>query len=413
MSASHSLVQTVEPKAFLATRDKNNLTVHCIAGDGPGEGLPEGVQVKRHAFADLAKAGTLEDLSAMFGRQEIAYDPTRIVSRIRGIVRLANEFRLAARRSIRQIAFEPRSRTVYVVLAERASRDSNKVGRLMLDLAVAGRKWQRSGVDCNLSVRVCTQVPPASLLVLVDRLSRPRSVYRRVVSGWPRLMAALSLSTAVATPVAAQAVKSANVTANTGVTVSSGVKGDLGAAIAAPITDTIGAQLDIGAGTDGYLGAGGQLFLRDSELGLVGLTSSIETLDDKVLYRLGAKTEFYLSSVTLGGGAGWQGGDGKGGAFGALDLSFYATPDFVLRGSADLSPDLQLYRVGAEWRPGFDALPGLSLYSDFEHGSEGDDAARVGLIYHFGEDGVSLMERDRKWKTQSTIFNRRALKYVS
>lgn len=283
----------------------------------------------------------------------------------------------------------------------------------MLKLALAARRWQTSGIDCHLSVRVCNKVPAAALLVPVDRASVDRPLKHRLISKWRQLVVAMGISALFASPAVAQGVNHANITTATGVTVDSGAKGDLGVQFAAPITGALGAQVDVGLGADGYAGAGGQLFVRDPDLGLLGLTAAVEALDEKVLYRLGAKSEFYLKALTAGVSAGWQSLDDKEGAFGSLDLSYYATPDFALRGSADLSPDLQLYRVGAEWRPGFDALPGLSLFSDFEHGSDGANAAKVGLAYHFGEDGVSLMERDRNAKTGSNIFHRQQLNYVS
>lgn len=414
MSDLISRIRRTDRRAFLATGSEAALTVHSVKHGGAVVMADEGISLRRYPVEDLVRAQTLEDLSSSFGQEPILYDPTRIVRRLRGLVRLAAAFRRASRHDISQIVYEPRSRTVYVKITEgSAAAGDERIGKLLRLLALAAQRWQTSGIDCHLSVRLCETFPPASLLVPVDRRSIGSSLTARIASGWQSVLAVIGFSAAVATPAAAEAVKQTNLTTYVDVTVNSGTKGDFGGQLALPITGSLGAQIDLGGGTDGYLGGGGQLFLRDRNLGLIGLTASIEALDDKTMYRIGAKAEYYLDKLTIGGNVGYQSLDQADGTYGGIDLRFYATPDFALRGGAELSPDLQLYSVGAEWRLGFDALPGLSIYSDVEHSSEGDTAARIGLIYHFGENGVSLMSRDRNMKTGTTIFNRMPFKYVS
>jgi hypothetical protein len=407
-------IRRADKRAFLATGWEHALVVHSVWQTDDSAALQPGVICKRHALSKLSQERTLEHLSNALGKDPILYDPTRVVSRLHGLVRLAAEFRAAAPRDIVQIALEPRSRTVYVVMREAGpdERDLRK-GQLLNTLAKATQRWQRTGIDCHLSIRLCERLPPAALLVLVDRKSARRQILPRLASGWRKGLAVLGVSTAIATPAAADAVKEINATALAGVVVNSSAKGDFGGSFDAPVTESLGAQIDIGVGADSYIGAGGQLFIRDPDIGLLGLTASVEALDEKVMYRVGSKAEYYLNRLTLAGTVGYQSLDQADGAYGSVDLSFYASPDLALRAGADLSPDLQLYNVGAEWRPGFDALPGLSIYSDFEHDSHGGNAARIGLIYHFGEHGVSLMERDRTMKTSTSIFNRAPLKYVS
>lgn len=411
-------VKQADRRAFLATGSAEVLTIHTLTRAADVAKIDGSVQFRHYSAAQLFAAGSLEGLCGLFGNERVLYDPTSVVRRSRGIVRLAAAFRRAARRDIGQIAFEPRSRTLYVQMTPENLREQDRrIGRVLGKLADAARSWQTAGIDCHVSVRLCSMLPAATILVPVDRQSLRKGLIPKLVSAWRQVLGGVGLSTAFATAAVAQAVDKANVTTSTGVTVSSAVKGDFGGQVALPIAGSLGASLDIAAGTDGYIGGGAQLFLRDPELGLIGLTGSVEALDEKVLYRLGAKTEFYLKSLTLGGSVGLQTMDNvdenPNGVYGGVDLSFYATPDFALRGGAELSPDLQLFSVGAEWRPGFDALPGLSIYSDFEHGNDGENAAKVGLIYHFGEDGMSLIERDRRQTTSTTIMNRHQLKYVS
>ena len=402
-------VRSVDKRAFLATRQGEELLVHTVMA---GVEAKPGLRVEWHDPSALHKARTLQDLSAAFGNGAIAYDPTHIFKRLRGIVRLAAELRRAIGKDISQIAFEPRVRKLYLVLNETRAMDDNAVGRLLLQVATVARNWQADGIDCHISIKLCRRLPPAALLVPVDRRSIRASAFAGLFSGWRSALAALGLSAAAATPVAAQAVDGANFTSS--VLVNSEGKTDFVAKVTPPVVDNLGAQLDLGLGTDGYRGAGGQLFLRDPELGLLGLAASAEELNDNTLYRLGAKTEFYLQSLTLGANSGIQSREGDSAAFGGVDVSLYAAPDFAIRGQADFTPDLELYRVGVEWRPGFDALPGLSVFSDFEYGSDDESSARVGLVYHFGDDaGTPLMQRDRTQSTGSTIFNRQVLNYVS
>ena len=412
MSDTTAKIRNVDRRAFLATREGDILHLHTLSEIQQSNAGTE-VLVKRHKLDDLTSARTLEDLVNHFGSHAIAYDPTRIIGRLRGVVRLAAEMRRQLVRDIREIAFEPRSRTLYVTLSQFHSVDDKHIGPILVKLALAARDGRTEGLDCHISVKLCAKLPSAAVLVPADRASIPNRALPRLFAGWKHAFAALGLTAFAAGPVAAQAVDGANAQAYGGSTVISDAKGDFGGKIAAPISDNVGAQVDIGAGTDSYLGAGAQLFLRDPEFGLLGLTASAESLDELELYRFGAKTELYLQALTVGARGGVQNDEGERGGFGGIDLSFYAVPDFALRGNADLSPDLELYRVGFEWRPGFDALPGLSMYSDFEHGSDGENAARVGLVYHFGEEGVSLMQRDRASSTATTIFNRRQIQYVS
>jgi hypothetical protein len=247
----------------------------------------------------------------------------------------------------------------------------------------------------------------------VDRASIGKALLARVSTGWRQFLAAAGLVAVGSAPAFAQGVEKLNVDTYAGATINSSTEGDLGAKLAMPVIGNLGAQVDLGYGTDDYVGAGGQLFLRDAKVGLFGLSGSAESLDDEVMYRLGAKTEFYLDAITLGGAAGNQWLEGSDGAYGSVDLSLYAGPNFALRGSTEFTPDLNLYRAGVEWRPGFDALPGLSIYADFEHSDDGENAGKVGMLFHFSADGVTLMDRDRKHNTRSAIFNRKVISYVS
>lgn len=412
MSDVISRIRSADSRSFLATLEDGLLNVHTLS-DSPSGLAGSGVRIKRHKLANLTSARTLEELARQFGSHAIAYDPTRIIGRLRGIARIAKEMRRQVGRDINEIAFEPRSRTLYVTLSKSHSADDRQIGRTLVKLAIAARDGRAEGLDCHISVKLSAKLPTAAILVAADRASIRGRVMPRLFAGWKQALAALGLTAVTAGPVAAQAVDGANIQTYAGASVISDAKGDLGGQIAMPLGGVAGGQVDLGAGTDGYLGAGAQLFLRDPEIGMLGLTVSAESLDELELYRFGAKTELYLQALTAGARGGVQTLEGEQGGFGGIDLSFYAVPDFALRGTADLSPDLELYRVGFEWRPGFDALPGLSVYSDYEHGSDGENAARVGLVYHFGQEGVSLMQRDRSQNTATTIFNRNQIRYVS
>jgi len=370
------------------------------------------VRIKRHRMRALLGPKSLEDLVGRLGQGDVVYDPTRIVTRAALLVGLARSIRRSLPAKIRAIGFETRRRTLYVILdAKTHDRAPQSLRATMAVVAKAVETWRNaSRPEFDLSVRVGFDAPPASRLVAVDSSSvitgligLLRTEFGRVarIFGLAALFGAGSAAAAHAAdtggPANEPAVSQPNLTIITkgGLTDDAG-RGDLYAKGTLPLGDAFGVQLEGGIGLDDYYGVAGHLFTRDPGFGLLGAYASYENDDDIDISRVAAEAELYLNTITLGGDIGYQGGDVEHGVFGRVDLKFYATPDFILSIGGETSPGIDLGRISAEWRPGFDALPGLSLFADGEFGSHNYESVRIGFTYHFGSSSSSLIDRDRR-----------------
>jgi hypothetical protein len=373
-------------------------------------GGPVLCHVKRHSVRALFRPKSLEALTSRFGHGQIVYDPTRIVSRMTSLVSLARSIRLSLTSKISAIGFESRRRTLYVILDKQAQdRSVDSLRETMARIARVVEGWRNQArPDFDLSVRVGFDAPPASRLVAVDSLSVTTNVMNVLSGKLAQVVRALGIAalfgagTAVAADVgsgqpAQPAVSQPNLTIiHKGGTTDGELQGDFYAKGTMPLGDLLGVQIEGGIGSDDYYGVAGHLFARDPEFGLLGAYSSFESINNVELSRFAAEAELYLNSVTIGGDLGYQSGEVDEGVFGRVDLKFYASPDFVLSAGGELSPGVELARVGAEWRPGFESLPGISLFADGEFGSDNYDSVRVGFTYHFGSSSSTLIDRDRK-----------------
>jgi hypothetical protein len=390
-----------------------------------GAGFQMPVRVVRHRQSKLESVRSLETLVSRLGDGGIIYDPTAIGNRASKLVALAKSLRFGMARSVSTMAFEPRRRTLYLIL-------DNKHSRSMAALATSLRKahgilsgWEQGAKPgFDLAVRVGFELPPGARVVAIDNRSVVSGLFDRMKRNVARAAATLGLATAfgltatsvhAADPMASgnePAVSAPNVTVITKAGDYDGdFASDVGAKITVPLGDSFGAHFEGQGGTDGYVGVGGELFWRDPSVGLLGVYGTFEKLDGVDMTRIAAEAELYLNQVTLGAILGDQSGDVDSGMFGRVDLRFYATPDFVLRAGGELSPGIDLARVGAEWRPGFEALPGLSLFADGEFG-EDYTAVMSGIRLHFGGSGTTLVDRDRREDPSSKLDNRPELKTV-
>jgi len=62
-------------------------------------------------------------------------------------------------------------------------------------------------------------------------------------------------------------------------------------------------------------------------------------------------------------------------------------------------------RVGLEWRPALDALPGMSITADANATSTGNYRATFGLHFQVGGSTDSILSRDRKSDPGTAIWN--------
>ncbi len=433
-SALDKLVSSLRTPVFLAGIDEGSrpcLTLHTTTPGArrnlrreteralTGAGIRGRCKVKEHGAKRLAKDDSLEKLVRRFRHDSIVFDPTGGVGRAQAVTRCAKSIRKALGDGIAGIYLEPWRRVLYVVLRRDAVMQDGKVASARVrtiesSLAAAvgqavGQAVSAGAKPLELAIRVGFR-PPSIPVVPVDHASA------RAVSARPQLLSKLRTGSIAATVaaffgigVAGTAMAEGPAVSGPNAKISAGggvVDGDaaglaLGSATV-PLGDNLGAQIDglYGRiGGDLRWGAGGHLFWRDPDKGMLGLTGSYsrrEDHDPDWMSRVGVEGEVFLGRITASAQGGYQFGDVDEGEFGRIDLRWYATDDFMLSAGGEVETGDFVGRLKAEYQPGLSALPGLSLFADGEIGEDNWSRAFVGIRYYFGAKTKSLIRRHRE-----------------
>lgn len=377
-------------------------------------GIDAYCRVKAYKPARLRKARSLSRLTAGFAHETALFDPTGCVQRAQAVVRCAGALRETMGGRLRGVYLHAASRTLYVVLR----RDGMMVGGKLEPsrrLAVEGElrramiRWQASEAAPLLLALQVGFAPPRVPVVAVDEASLPNG-------GLPTgLLGALRSGSIVAGLAALFGVGLAGSGKTEGPAVSEtnvfldargGIDGGDGAGVVTgtltvPLGFSFGASAEAAGGVvgdgDGYWGIGGNAFWRDPDVGLLGIFGSYQERDDADRARFGARGSWYLDRLTLSGRFGYQtgdAGDGDDGAFGRVLLRWYATDNFAVHAGGEIEPDDDYFTVGAEFQPGWESLPGLSIFADGEYGGD-DSRTFVGVRYYFAQP-KTLIDRHRK-----------------
>jgi hypothetical protein len=399
-------------------------------------GIGTDCKVVVHTAAALRRKRSLEAFNDTFGDGETVFDPTGAIGRAASIVKCAALLRRALGAPLQGVLLDANRRALFVILDERrfpAEPAAMLEGRLaaMATVASTVENWRSSdprGFD--IAVRIGFEPPVSVGLIPVDRRSeqaaRPRGFLARLRKpGLARTFASLvGLGSATAAlagdltgvgkavpPVASES-DPAVAAPNLGIVGTGGWLngngfnnqgwGAAGLKATTPLGERFGAQFDAAFGSDQYYGVGGHFFFRDS-LGLIGLLGSYESMDGRHLSRVAAEGELYQGPLTWRGEVGAQAGNAHG-AFGALDLTFYPTPNFALSLGGEFG-SRSLARGSLEWQPAASGIPGLSLFADAEAGTHNYASVLGGIKYYFGTNGASLKERDRRYDPGFSLFN--------
>ena len=184
-----------------------------------------------------------------------------------------------------------------------------------------------------------------------------------------------------------------------------------GGALTAPIGERWGFQGEAAAtgnDLDTVYGVGGHVFTRDPSSYLLGIFAAYAAEDalDLDATRIGAEAELYLNQLSILAKAGYQFSNAAAleGAFGDIELRWYISDDFALSAGGAFADESRTGRVGAEWRPGFSALPGLAFRVDGSFGDNDVETYLGGLTYYFGAD-ASLKDRHRKQDPDSALLS--------
>ena len=172
-----------------------------------------------------------------------------------------------------------------------------------------------------------------------------------------------------------------------------------------PIGHSFGMQIDGGLANGDYYGVGGHLFWRDPSLGLVGAVASLESQDGRDLVRFGAEAELYLGQFTLAGVVGYEDGPRDNGVYGEVLGTYYPVETLALRAGGEFTPELILGRLGVEWQPMADELEAFSIFARGEYTDADTGTLLGGVRFHLGDDGVTLMHRERNEDPPFSIFN--------
>jgi hypothetical protein len=312
------------------------------------------------------------------------------------------------------VYLEPVRRTVYLVL-DPTRLVHGQVVRLaeLREVENAARKaladaFGGTPLRALPPVRIGMSYPAVSLVPVDDASAPPR---RRAAG----LRAAIGVAASVAAliglslPGAAKADGPAVSAPNAKISGAGGAVDDTGAGIAAgsltlPVGERYGFQVDAAGGVvdgDGFGGVGAHLFWRDPDQALLGAIVSYSEWDHSDVTRLGVEGELYLGQFSVLARGGYQFGDYEGddgddsGGFGAAELRWYVTDNFVIGGGVGQDDDKTRGIFAAEFQPGFAAVPGLSFFAEGEVGEDDYYAALVGLRYYFA-DPKSLKDRHRK-----------------
>ena len=435
--AARRLAESLPAPVFLATLEaasRPRVTFHMANGKlsrdearqaraaFAREGAGTRYRIARHRSDRLQRLKSLEELAARFGTGDIVYDPLGSMARARALVDGAKTLRDALGDQLAGLYFEPRYRTVYVVLdPQQFVRD----GKLPVDRLAAAEDEVRTtlrGVleavdeELALAVRIGFSMPGQSL-VPIDRRSAPppRNVLSRMrASAMPGVLAAvLGLNVAGAGMAMADgpAVSAPNAKASAGMGVISGEFAGAaeGSFAAAPFTDysRFGVQADaiLGAACgDAVWGLGGHAFWRDPDQGMVGVIASFAGLDGNQAGRIGVEGEIYLGDFSVLARGGYLFGDSmvSSGGFGRLDLRWYATDDLAVSAGGEVVAGDGVGRGRVEYQPGFAGFEGLSIFADAGGGSNDYYEVLAGVRFYFGET-KSLKNRHRKDSVESLL----------
>ncbi len=381
-----------------------------------------------HGSIDLAR--TLQDVLRSFAHDAIVYDPTHSISRAKALVELGRRLRGAFGYGLRGLYLEPDSRSLFLLyrpdeFLQEGALDAATKDRLEGEARAIVASWQsEDGTAFGLSIRLCFELPPVSLVPL-DPLSLDNSLQR--LPWMARLHAeilvggvATLLGMALAAPARAQDANLPAVSGVNGKVQLEAGEGDahpLGEGIGSltfPLGQSFGGQIDAGGASDGghaIWGLAGQGFWRNPDLGLVGgfyahmhEDLTFPGMTGTQLSRSGVEGALYLGRFTPQAEVGFQSGGTKNGAFGVVELGWYPTDNLLIRGGADLNPGKDLALADVEYQLGYSALPGLSVFAEGGVSGERPSYALFGFRYYFGAT-KTLIRRHREDDPDPLVIN--------
>ena len=392
------------------------------------------VRVRRHRGWTLKRARSFQQFLRPFSHQTIAFDPTGVFSRAAMLVRFAGSARAVCQGLVKRVLWHPESGAIYVVLEaaqlpsepEARSVASRRIEQVLSDALRGCGAVGETAIVKSLRIGFADPVRP---MIPIDAPSviRNASVLDRVV----RAASLASLSPLVAT--LGLGIASARADDLGGGPAVSSLNGEMAVmggsydgngsfvvegAATSPVGNEWGLRGDVALGSiGGHLvgGVAGHLFWRDPTRGLFGLTGGLVWSDaaSAGTRRIGVvavEGEHYFDQATFAGMVGYQSSDaGKDGFVGRAEVEWYASDDLMLSAGLEVNPQRDwLQRLGLEYRPGFEALPGLSVFAEGAVGEHDYRRAVAGIRYYFGPS-ATLKDKHRRDTFRSHLLPTRMI----
>lgn len=384
------------------------------------------VVLNRYSMKALERPKSLEAFLSPFKHEQIVLDPTGAFARSEKLVSFATQVRELCEGQIRKVLWHSQNATLNIVF-DRSVFSNDRTTRTR-ELVSCERKIRLTlleifGPDTASFVRSMQLgfSEPASGTTPVDIQSSSIPVKSTQSVGYARKLGtalsalAASLSIGALSTAHGQELGTAPAVSsgNGELSVKSGVVDDEPASIAdimltVPLGEQIGAKIDGVFGTiddNKFAGGATRLFWRNPHHGAFGVMGGYWAFERD---QQGGGTEWedvgiaaiegelYLSQTTLSGMAGVQfSSDMDEGFVGQLELQQYITDDFLVKVGVETNPQHDVLGTSeVEYRPGFAALPGLSLFVDGAVGENDYYRAFGGIRLYFGESDT-LKKRHR------------------
>ena len=177
----------------------------------------------------------------------------------------------------------------------------------------------------------------------------------------------------------------------------------LAGSFTSPLTSNLGVQGDVLAGkinSKTTKGLGVHLFWRDSEKGLLGLTTSRTKYDSSKLNGTGLEGEYYFKKTTIAGEFGRQTGNIENSNYSRLNLAYYPISNLALSVGGTRENNNNKSNIDIEYQI---KITGLSVFANASTGDNSYDHVIGGIRYYFGKQ-KSLIERHRKDDPLNLLF---------
>ncbi len=402
------------------------------------------LMVKRHSMKALERPKSLEAFMSPFKHEQIILDPTGVFGRTEKLVDFASIVQSLCAGQIRKVLWHSQNATLHIVF-DRSVFSEDRTTRTR-QLIFCEQKIRRAllktfGPDTASFVKSMELgfSEPASGTTPVDIRSSELSVQSVHPIGFVRrfstVLSAIAATISIGAMSAAHGQEVGSTAAVSGSNGEFSVKGGVvegeqsGVAdimLTVPLGEQIGAKIDgvFGAVDDNRFGGGAaRLFWRDPNRGAFGIMGGYwgfekdQTGGGSDWEDLGIAAfegELYKGQTTLSGMAGVQFSDEMDDGFvGQLEVQQYLTDDFLVKVGVETNPQHDVLGTGeVEYRPGFAALPGLSLFVDGAVGENDYYRAFGGIRLYFGEsDTLKQRHRFDTYRSYSPILEEEFVSY--